>query len=134
MTVVVDTSALLAMLLGEPEATRFGELLQDETPAISAGSLIETLRVVMRRRGERARAEVYDLLGTFEVKIEPVDEAQVALAEDGHIRFGKGRGRAPAVLNLGDLFAYALARKLDAPLLFKGNDFAQTDIRPALPA
>jgi ribonuclease VapC len=133
LTVVVDTSAILAMLLGEPEATRFGKFLRDEKPAISAGSLIETMRVVLRRRGERARGEVYDLLGAFGVKVEPVDEVQVALAEDGHIRFGKGRGRAPAVLNFGDLFAYALARHSNAPLLFKGNDFTQTDIRPALP-
>jgi ribonuclease VapC len=134
LTVVVDTSAVLAMLLGEPEATRFGKILRDEKPAISAGSLIETLRVVLRRRGERARVEVYDLLSAFQVRVEPVDEAQVVLAEDGHLRFGKGRGRAPAVLNFGDLFAYALARHLNAPLLFKGNDFAQTDIKPALPA
>lgn len=132
MTIVVDTSALVAMLLDEPEATRFGLFLRDETPVVSAGSLIETLRVVMRRRGVRARVEVDELLDTFGIGTSPVDRAQVELAAEGHVRFGTGRGSPPAVLNFGDLFAYALARHLDAPLLFKGDDFPQTDIRPAL--
>ena len=78
------------------------------------------------------RAEVQALLDRFEVEIVPVDAPQVELAVDGHLRFGKGRAAPPAVLNFGDLFAYALARQLDAPLLFKGGDFVQTDVKPAL--
>ena len=132
IVVVVDTSALVAMLLAEPEAVAFGLFLRDRSPVISAGSLIVTLRVVMRRRGVQARAELDDLMETFGVRTHPVDQAQVELAAEGHVRFGKGRGAPPAALNFGDLFAYALARHLDAPLLFKGNDFGQTDVRVAL--
>ena len=76
------------------------------------------------------RAEVRTFLDRFEVEIVPVDAPQVDFAVDGHLRFGNGA--EPAVLNFGDLFAYALARQLDAPLLFKGDDFAQTDLRPAI--
>lgn len=134
MTVVVDTSALVAMLLDEPEATRFGLFLRDQAPVISTGSLIETLRVIMRRRGAHAGMGVHELLDTFGIDQVPVERAHVRLAEQGHLRFGKGRGQPPAALNFGDLFAYALAKHLNAPLLFKGNDFSQTDITPALPA
>lgn len=65
--------------------------------------------------------------------IAPIDAAQVAFAREGVGRFGKGRAAPPAVLNFGDLFAYALARSLAAPLLFKGDDFSQTDVEPARP-
>ena len=71
-------------------------------------------------------------LNAFQVRIVDLTEAQVQLAEDGMRRYGIGRGEPPAVLNFGDLFAYALARHLDAPLLFNGDQFAQTDVRPAL--
>jgi ribonuclease VapC len=132
--VAVDTSVLAAMLLGEDDAEGLGEFLAATAPAISAGSLIELIRVVTLRRGEGMRAEVRALLERFEVETVPVDAAQVDLAAEGHARFGKGRGAPPAVLNFGDLFAYALARRLSAPLLFKGDDFSQTDVTPALSA
>jgi ribonuclease VapC len=70
---------------------------------------------------------------TSAAEIVPVDADQVVAAREGMLRFGKGRGKGPAVLNFGDLFAYALARRLDLPLLFKGDAFARTDVRPALP-
>ncbi|MFO1036912.1 MAG: type II toxin-antitoxin system VapC family toxin [Geminicoccaceae bacterium] len=131
MRIVVDTSALVAVLFGEKNGDRYAQALARSTPAISAGTLIELLRVVTLRRTEAMRAEVQALLGTFEIEVVPVDAAQVDHATEGHLRFGKGRSAPPAVLNFGDLFAYALARQLDAPLLFKGEDFAATDVRPA---
>ena len=131
LTIVVDTSALVAILFAEPERDRFRGLLQTTPAVISAGSLIELLRVVMRRT-PKLLAEARTLLRVLDVATAAVDEAQVALAMEGQARFGIGRGRPPAVLNFGDLFAYALARQLDAPLLFKGRGFSRTDLRRAL--
>ena len=106
-------------------------MLQTTPATISAGSLIELLRVVMRRT-PKLLAEVRTLLRVLEVATAAVDEAQVELAIEGQVRFGKGRGQPPAALDFGDLFAYALARQLDVPLLFKGDDFTRTDLCPAL--
>ena len=93
--------------------------------------MVELVRVVMRREPHR-RARLMSLLDLLAVEIVAIDREQVLIAEDAAYRFGKGRGTPPAVLNFGDLFAYALARKLKAPLLFKGDDFAQTDVTPAV--
>ena len=131
MMIVVDTSALVAILFAELERDRFLSLLQITPATISAGSLIELLRVVMRRT-PKLLAEVRTLLRVLEVATAAVDEAQVELAIEGQVRFGKGRGQPPAALDFGDLFAYALARQLDVPLLFKGDDFTRTDLCPAL--
>ncbi|MFO1049477.1 MAG: type II toxin-antitoxin system VapC family toxin [Geminicoccaceae bacterium] len=131
MTIVVDTSALVAILFAQPERDRFLALLQTTPATISAGSLIELLRVVTRRT-PNLLAEACTLLRVLKVATAAVDEAQVELAIEGQARFGKGRGQPPAALNFGDLFAYALARQLDVPLLFKGDDFTRTDLRPAL--
>jgi ribonuclease VapC len=130
--IVVDTSALVAILLGEPERDAFVGALADHEPAISAGTLIETLRIMQVRRGAAALSRVERLLATHRVEVVPVDAAQVALAQDGMVRFGRGRGAEPAVLNVGDLFAYALARHLDAPLLFQGDGLARTDVTPVV--
>jgi ribonuclease VapC len=127
---VADTSALLAILLGEPERTEFKRVLLAHEPKISAGTLIETLRVVQLALGPEALPGVDALLETSGAEIVPVDADQVALARQGMLSFGKGRGEEPAILNFGDLFAYALARHLGAPLLYKGDDFAQTDLEP----
>jgi ribonuclease VapC len=124
----------MALLLGEHDAEDLGRFLALVKPVISAGSLIELIRVATLRRGEAMRSEIDALLTRFEFQTMSVDEVQVELAAEGHARFGIGRSKPPAVLNFGDLFAYALARHLEAPLLFKGNEFAQTDITPALPA
>jgi ribonuclease VapC len=130
---VVDSSALLAILLGEPERAQFKRFLLAHEVKISAGTLIETLRVVRLALGPEALSGMDTMMETSAAEIVPVDADQVVAARDGMLRFGKGCGEEPAVLNLGDLFAYALAKRLDLPLLFKGDAFARTDVRPALP-
>ena len=80
----------------------------------------------------RALVEIDRLLALYEVEPVPVDPAQVAVARAGMLAYGKGRAAASAVLNFGDLFAYALAKQLGLPLLFKGDDFVRTDVRPAI--
>lgn len=131
MTLVVDTSAVVAILMDEPERDRFRNLLLRSSPVISAGSLVEALRISAVRKA-RAISPAWDFLELFSVQVVSLDLAQARLAEEGNRRFGKGRGQPPAVLDFGDLFAYALARHLDAPLLFKGDGFSRTDLRPAL--
>lgn len=130
MRFVVDTSAIVAVLNGEPGAKQFHEALLHHEPLMSAGSMIETQRVVQLLFGEQGLGGLDRLLHAYRVEITPVDRDDVAAAREGMVRFGKGRGREPAVLNFGDLFAYAAARRLDLPLLFKGNDFRRTDVEP----
>lgn len=132
MTVVVDTSAIVAILFDEPERHPFRRLLETTPAIISAGNLIELMRVVMRR-APRLVGDARTILDVLDVAVAAVDEAQVTIALEGQARFGRGRRAPPAVLNFGDLFAYALARQRDAPLLFKGDDFPQTDVKAALP-
>jgi ribonuclease VapC len=98
---------------------------------MSAGTLIEVGTVVLHKRGERRLQELYDLLNFSEIAVIAVTEAHARLAIDAYRRFGKCT-QHPAQLNFGDCFSYALAKTLDQPLLFKGNDFSQTDIRSAL--
>ena len=133
MMFVADSSALIAILLGEPERADFKRFLLAHEVKISAGTLIETLRVVQLGLGSEALSAVDELLETSGAEIVSVDADQVAVAREGMLRFGKGRGEEPAVLNFGDLFAYALAKRLGLPLLYKGDDFARTDVEPALP-
>lgn len=117
--------------MDEPEALTFFDLMDKAEPAIiSTGNVIEVYRVV-QARARRRLVDVDNLIVQLLVQVAPVDAAQVAFARDGMDRFGKGRDSAPAVLNFGDLFAYALARARAAPLLFKGDDFSQTDLIPA---
>jgi ribonuclease VapC len=127
---VVDTSALVAIVNDEPEAERFHGLLLDHEPIISCGTLIETLRVMQVGLGSSALAAIDRLLELYEVEAVSVDAEQAALARMGMLAYGKGRGEVPATLNFGDLFAYALAKQLGLPLLFKGEDFAATDVTP----
>ncbi len=130
MRVVVDTSAAVAMMLNEPEREQFRAYLERSEAAMSAGTLIELIRVMGKRKALK-QSPAWRFLDLFGIEVVPVNLDQVAIAEEGHRRFGKGRSKPPAVLNFGDLFAYALARQLDAPLLFKGDDFARTDVRVA---
>lgn len=123
---IIDTSALMAVLRNEPEARRFEELLANEENRISAATLLEAQLVAAQRR---LSAELAELLDLAAAEVVPFDEVQVALALEGFHRFGKGRH--PAALNFGDCFAYALAKALNEPLLFKGDDFSKTDIEPA---
>jgi ribonuclease VapC len=133
LTLVVDTSAVLAILGDEPEARVFSDLLVLATPSIFmfAGNVIEAYRVASGRSGAKGADQIDRLIERLALQIAPVDAAQTRLARDGMERFGKGRGTAPAVLNFGDLFAYALARAMRAPLLYKGDDFRATDVVPA---
>lgn len=123
----------MAIFNEEAEAVTFARIARAASGQafISAGSLIETYRVMSVRAGPQAADQVDRFLVHFGLQIAPVDAAQTRLAREGMERFGKGRGAAPAVLNFGDLFAYALARAMQAPLLFKGDDFRATDIVPA---
>jgi ribonuclease VapC len=127
---VVDTSALIAILLDEPEAARFGRLIAT-TPrcVMSAGSYVEFGMLAASRRGYDA-ATVDAALERWQLGIMPVTPAQARLALGAFHRYGKGRHAAG--LNYGDCFAYALAKERGEPLLFKGDDFARTDIVPAL--
>ncbi len=130
MKVAVDSSILLAIVLGEPERETFKRLLADVEPVISAATLVEALRTVQIRRGAPSLARVNALLAAFGFEVVPFGPEDVGLARHGMVAYSKGRGAEPAVLNAGDLFTYALAKRLDAPLLFKGDDFARTDVTP----
>ncbi len=129
---VVDTSALVAVLFGEPERDELIALLAyAEDPLISAATLVEASIVVQAKTGDDGIDDLDDLMSAVAVRCVAVDCAQARVARDAFVRYGKGR--APAALNLGDCFSYALAKARDRPLLFKSSDFAQTDIAPARP-
>lgn len=127
---VIDTSALLAVLFDEPERESFVLAIGAATDrCISAGTLVESTLVAEARRGEAAGRELDLLLYRAGITVVAVDEEQALLARDAWRRYGKGRHRA--ALNYGDLFSYALARSRGDVLLFKGDDFSRTDIAPA---
>jgi ribonuclease VapC len=127
---VVDTSAVVAVLMREPDALLFLERIGGErSPVMSAASNVE-LAIVARSRGAGARALVDALLEELAITVVPLTVAQAHLAADAFGSFGRGRHKAR--LNFGDCFAYALAKQRREPLLFKGNDFSQTDLVPAL--
>jgi ribonuclease VapC len=129
---VVDTSALVAILLAEPDAAQFARALADASVRLlSAVSRVELSCVIEGRKGETARADVDLLLRNGGFEIVSVTPQQAEIAVDAFRRFGRGRHRAR--LNIGDCFAYALAAVSEHTLLFKGDDFTHTDIRPALP-
>ena len=124
---VIDTSALLAILLGEPERGAFLKLLSEsETCLLSAANALETAIVVETRRGVAAGGELDLFLQRTKIEIVAVDVEQVAIARLAWRKFRKGRH--PASLNFGDCFAYALAKMSSEPLLAKGTDFRQTDL------
>ena len=132
MTIVVDTSVLVAIVFDEPEATLFQTKLETEEPILSFGSRIELTLVLGGLLREKAEPEIAEIIRTYGIVVVPGDEAQLACAIEGSRRFGKGRGTEGSFLNYGDLFAYALAKARNLPLLHKGNDFVHTDIRPAV--
>lgn len=124
---VLDTSALLAVLFDEPEREEFTRRIAAASPRlVSAATLIEASVVVEARRGETAGRELDLFLHRADVQTVAVDADQVLVARAAWRRYGKGRH--PAGLNFGDLFAYALARASGHELLYKGDDFAQTDL------
>jgi ribonuclease VapC len=129
---VVDTSALVAVLLGEADAERFaGAIERAPVRLISAVSRVELAFVIESRKGEVGRADCERLLREGMFDIVSVTAQHTDLAIEAFRRFGKGRHRAG--LNIGDCFVYALARATGHPLLFKGDDFIHTDIMSALP-
>lgn len=124
---VIDTSALLAIFLAEPERKQFlDSILQVATRLISAANSLETGIVLEAKRGEAAGREFDLFVVRANLQIVPVDAEQVEIARSAWRRFGKGRHAA--ALNFGDCFAYALAKQCGEPLLTKGNDFSRTDI------
>ena len=126
---IVDSSALVAVVLGEDDANRFLSAMTGYV-AVSAASLVETTMVVESRQGPDATRDLSLLLDGVHAEIVPVDHAQAIAAAAAWRRFGKGRH--PAALNYGDTFAYALAQVRGEPLLFMGDDFGQTDIASVL--
>lgn len=128
---VVDTSALLAVVLGEPDAERYAVALAAAPRLlIAAPTWLEAAIVATARLGPKGHALLTELLEGLQATVVPFDGGLARLANDGWLRFG--RGRHPAGLNLGDCFAYALAKQCGEPLLFKGEDFARTDLEAAL--
>jgi len=124
---VIDTSALVAVLFDEPERDQIiGRITAASRRLISAGTLIESSIIVESRRGEVAGRELDLFLHRADVRTVAVDEEQALLARAAWRRYGKGRH--PAGLNFGDLFAYALARASGEDLLFKCDDFTKTDL------
>ena len=125
--IVVDTSALVAILEQEESARGFAEAIAEaDLCLISAATLVEAGIVMQARRGEQGRALLDDLLRDIQPEVVPVTAEHARLAQEAWARFGKGRH--PAQLNFGDTFPYALAKASSAPLLFKGQDFARTDL------
>jgi len=128
---VIDTSALVAILGDEPDAPRFeAAVVSDPVRLLSAGTLLETSIVIEARYGEVGGRELDLLLHKAQIEVVPFDQEQAELARDAYRRYGKGRHAA--ALNYGDCFAYALSAVRGEPLLFKGDDFAQTDVKNAL--
>lgn len=130
--IVVDSSALAALLLGEPERQSFVSTISAAADRVlSAASYVE-VGIVVDRRGSAGLSRGLDqLLDALGLRIAPVTASQARIARDAYRDYGKG-SQHPAQLNFGDCLVYALAIDLDAPLLFKGNDFAHTDVRVAV--
>jgi len=126
---IVDTSALIAILFDELEKIEFATAIDKAAePKISAVTRVEAMMVYLGRRNAEP-SDIHELIEILGLKTIDVDRPQADRALDAFVRFGKGRH--PARLNLGDCFSYALAATLNEPLLFKGDDFARTDIVPA---
>lgn len=124
---VIDTSAMMAILLDEPQAARMVAAMEvDRTRLVSAATVVEASLVLLGRFGDAGESQLDRLLRTIGAEVVPVGEEQVTLARDAALRFG--RGRHAAGLNFGDCFSYALAVARGEPLLFVGDDFARTDV------
>ena len=124
---VIDTSAIVAVLLNEANAARVAQAIETGSPRLlSAANLLEASIVIESRKGEAGGRELDLLLYRTAIEVIGVDQDQVEIARLAWRRFGKGRH--PAGLNYGDCFAYALAKTRRLPLLYQGQDFSQTDI------
>ena len=128
---VIDTSALVAILKWEPEGHAFNDAIEQASECLlSAASFVEASIVIESSRGYDRLRDLDLFIATAGIEIVPVDSEQAYLAREAFRRYGKGRH--PAGLNYGDCFSYALAKARELPLLFKGRDFPATDISPAV--
>ena len=128
---IIDTSALIAILRDEPEGRGCAiEIEKSANRRLSAANFVETALVIDGSRDPVASRRFDELVKEAQIVIEPVTEVQARIAREAYRDFGKGSGH-PARLTFGDCFAYALAKATGEPLLFKGDDFVQTDIIPA---
>jgi ribonuclease VapC len=130
LKIAVDTSAIIAVLLGEPEADEFRGMLLTNEPYVIGPILLETVMVLSRRIPTKPDEWLLAFLFSIGAETVPFDQQMTVLAQDAFLAFGKGRH--PAKLNFGDCMAYALAKSQGMPLLFKGDDFALTDIARAI--
>lgn len=125
---ILDTSAVIAILRGEPERQQFSDLVeQDANPRMSAASYVEAGVVMDAARNPLVSRQLDEFVRIARVTVEPVTVEQGKIAREAYRDFGRGSGH-PARLNFGDCFAYALAKASGEPLLFKGADFSRTDI------
>jgi ribonuclease VapC len=130
---IIDTSALLAILRDEPDAAAYAKAIQGATGRrLSAVGFVETAVVIDSGRDPIASRGFDELLQVAQIAVEPVTENHARIARDAYRDFGRGSGH-PAKLNFGDCFSYALAKATGEPLLFKGKDFVYTDVTQALP-
>jgi ribonuclease VapC len=130
--VIVDSSALIAILTGEPDAEKLNDLLASAArPALSVANYLEAAIVLDQHPARGAGERLDRYLAAGEVEFVDVTESQARIARSAYRNFGKGGGH-PAGLNFGDCFAYALAIERDEPLLYRGDDFKHTDVRSAL--
>lgn len=124
---VIDTSAIIAILFGEPEADNLIRVIsQSQETIMSSFSVLEAGIVMEAKKGEAGGREFDLFIQKAEIKIVPLDPEQIVLARVAWRKYGKGRH--PAGLNMGDCCSYALAKRTGSPLMFKGNDFDKTDI------
>jgi len=129
---VIDTSALMAILFSEPDALRFTEeIASTEHPVIGAPTLVEATAIMLARKGKQGVIALDALLSRLSIEVVPMSATAAEFARDAYARYGKGVG-SPGVLNYGDVVSYGVARAEDEPLLFKGEDFPRTDIVSAL--
>lgn len=130
---ILDTSAIVAAIGSEPDGLLYRKAMLDARDlAISAVTALETRIVLYVRHGEAAVGEFDEMLQNAGVLVMPFDDETAKAAFEAFRRYGKGRGH-PAQLNIVDCAAYALAKSRDEPLLFKGDDFARTDVQAGLP-
>ncbi len=128
---IVDTSALVAILRREEEAIALRRAIaENSNPLLSTGSYLEACIVISGAKNSLDHAAVDEVIEMLGIDIVPFSLTQARLAREAYRQYGKGSGH-PAQLNFGDCFAYALAKETEKPLIFKGNDFAKTDLKTA---
>jgi ribonuclease VapC len=128
---VIDSSAIVAILFNEPDASKYLSAIERAGEQhVSVASYLEAAIVIGNRGDTVARVAFEDLFREARITLQPVTIEQIHIAREAHRQFGKGRH--PAALNFGDCFSYALAKAFDQPLLYKGDDFPQTDVASAI--